>query len=438
MALEIKKNSLDDLYNNSSEPNEYQLSSSPKYGIQYKQTLNKTYKDQQNQHQQYKNQQSHNISLTKPDISLDSETLDNRNFQYDFNLEIKTSSNLSAKQYLLIIPITNFFKKARNLYILYNILKCKSVISLRLIEYFVVNYVLDNNTHFDLSRYKSNPSYLIDNLFTINKKWTDYVSTYNEDNASFSDLFMIHDNYKCKLKEYNKKNFDPFCRWQRIIMIYDKKSIIKDGELITVKEKSFETTVAQLNFFKWIIENHIIDYIIENFDDINVAMNEFESEIKRHKYRKPKKSRSSSSSSTEEADNSNNDYTTQHNAQDTIQVITQHVTQHNTQDTTQETTTPSSSRSRTSSVNIENVSSINELLLNKELSTTYNNKTDTKPSTTNMTQQELQNIKKTKKKEIVYCNADRKTAKKQRVKKEFTKTNRNIMKYNKPITLKFD
>jgi hypothetical protein len=161
-----------------------------------------------------------------------------------------------------------------------------------------------------------------------------------------------------------------------------------------------------------------------------VAMNEFESEIKRHKYRKPKKSRSSSSSSTEETDNSNND--------NNIENTTQHSTQHNTQDTTQETTTKSSSRSRTSSVNIENVSSINELLLNKELSTTYNNKTDTKPSTANMTQQELQNIKKTKKKEIVYCNADRKTAKKQRVKKEFTKTNRNIMKYNKPITLKFD
>jgi hypothetical protein len=428
MALEIKKNSLDNLYNNSSNTNntnDYPLSSSPKYGIQYKQSTNKL-----NQH--CKTLQCHNISLTKPDICLDDETLDKRYFQYDFNLEIKTSSNLSAKQYLLIIPITNFFKKARNLYILYNILKCKSVISLRLIEYFVVNYVLDNNTHFDLSRYKSNPSYIIDNLFTINKKWNDYVSTYNEDNASFNDLFMIHDNYKCKLKEYNKKNFDPFCRWQRIIMIYDKKSIIKDGELITVKEKSFETTVAQLNFFKWIIENHIIDYIIENFDAINVAMNEFESEIKRHKYRKPKKNRTGSSSSSDDGgngdngDNSNNIDTT-HQLKEKLKAETQ-----------QTNTLKTSSRSHISSINIENVSSINELLLNKEINATYNNKADSKPSTTTITQQDLQNIKKTKKKEIVYCNADRKTAKKQRVKKEFTKTNRNIMKYNKPITLKFD
>jgi hypothetical protein len=421
MELEIKKSSLDELTNNFKNNNalsEVPLSSSPKYGIQYKKNANSI----------------QSIKSDKEDICLDDETLDKQYFQYDFNLEIKTSSNLSAKQYLLIIPITNFFKKARNLYILYNILKCKSVISLRLIEYFVVNYVLDNNTHFDLSRYKSNPSYLIDNLFTINKKWSDYESTYNDDNASFSDLFMIHDNYKCKLKEYNKKNFDPFCRWQRIIMIYDKKSIIKDGELITVKEKSFETTVAQLNFFKWIIENHIIDYIIENFDAINVAMNEFESEIKRHKYIKPKKSRSGSSSSSDDGDTKDNHSNT--NNINTVQQLEENTTQDTTQ--TLSHTSKSSSRSRTSSINIENVSSINELLLNKELNATYNNKTDVKPSTTNMTQQELQNIKKTKKKEIVYCNADRKTAKKQRVKKEFTKTNRNIMKYNKPITLKFD
>lgn len=423
MALEIKNNNLDGSINNFKNNNtlsEIPLSSSPKYGIQYKENNNSI----------------QSIKPSQPDICLDDETLDKQYYQHDFNLEIKTSSNLSAKQYLLIIPITNFFKKARNLYILYNILKCKSVISLRLIEYFVVNYVLDNNTHFDLSRYKSNPSYLIDNLFTINKKWSEYDSTYNETNASFSDLFMIHDNYKCKLKEYNKKNFDPFCRWQRIIMIYDKRSIIKDGELITVKEKSFETTVAQLNFFKWIIENHIIDYIIENFDVINVAMNEFESEIKRHKYRKPNKSRSVSSSSSDDSNNYNNTVNIQQLEENTTQDKTQYMTQETTQNLSH--TSKSSSRSRTSSVNIENVSSINELLLNKELNTTYNNKNDNKPSTTTMTQQELQNIKKTKKKEIVYCNADRKTAKKQRVKKEFTKTNRNIMKYNKPITLKFD
>jgi ABC-type uncharacterized transport system ATPase component len=46
-------------------------------------------------------------------------------------------------------------------------------------------------------------------------------------------------------------------------------------------------------------------------------------------------------------------------------------------------------------------------------------------------------IKKTKKKEIVYCNADKKTIKKQRTKKEFTKTNKSIIKYNNEKQLIF-
>ena len=34
-----------------------------------------------------------------------------------------------------------------------------------------------------------------------------------------------------------------------------------------------ETTIGQLNFFKWAIENGIIDYITENYDDIEQDMN---------------------------------------------------------------------------------------------------------------------------------------------------------------------
>ena len=317
-----------------------------------------------------------NSKNVKPNINLD-EIIEEKYFSYNFDLEIKTSSHLSAKQYLLIIPITNFFKKARNLYLLYNILKCKSVISLRLIEYFVVNYVLENNTHFNLTRYKKNLRFMVDNLFNIKKSWSEYNILYNDELAGFNDLFMIHDNYKCKLKEYNKKNFDPFCRWERVTMTYEREQIIKDGEIITIKEKSFETTVAQLNFFKWIIENHILDYIIENFEEINKSMNEFEKDVKRNK-------------------NSKNKLTT---------------------------------------TNINNLlSDINENNIMNDLNEELKNKKEMKPNHNN----DINLSKKTRKKEVIYCNADKKTNKKLRVKKEFTKTNRNIMKYNKEIILKFN
>jgi hypothetical protein len=66
--------------------------------------------------------------------------------------------------------------------------------------------------------------------------------------------------YKLKLKAYSKKRFDPFCRWDRISIPY------KNGTFI-------ETTIGQLNFFKWALENRIIDHIDENYDEIEADMN---------------------------------------------------------------------------------------------------------------------------------------------------------------------
>lgn len=324
-----------------------------------------------NNNNEYKNSQNKILTYdNNVDIDLSSNELSFDKYNTDFNLELQTLEHLSAKQYLLIIPITKFFKKARNLYVLFNLLSCKTAISLRLIEYFVVNYVLENNTFYDLKRYRSNPKYLIENLFEIKKgydefKPEDFIDASLEDkndfgNASYNDLFMIHDNYKCKLKEYNKKNFDPFCRWERVTLTYEKQTQLQGDKIITIKEKTFETTVAQLNFFKWAIENHIIDYMTEHFDEINDAMLKFEEQTKLEKEQKR--------------------------------------------------------------------------LLNKQLK--LNNVNETL-NTENNIDYSNDNIKKTKKKEIIYCNADKKTAKKQRIKKEFTKTNKSIIQYNNEKILKF-
>jgi len=42
-----------------------------------------------------------------------------------------------------------------------------------------------------------------------------------------------------------------------------------------------ETTIGQLNFFKWAIENQIIDYIQENYKEIEDDMNSRNSTSKR-------------------------------------------------------------------------------------------------------------------------------------------------------------
>jgi hypothetical protein len=71
-----------------------------------------------------------------------------------------------------------------------------------------------------------------------------------------------------KLKAYSKRRFDPFCRWDRISIPY------KDDKFI-------ETTIGQLNFFKWAIENKVIDFIEENYETIEKDMNSRNSTSKR-------------------------------------------------------------------------------------------------------------------------------------------------------------
>jgi hypothetical protein len=87
----------------------------------------------------------------------------------------------------------------------------------------------------------------------------------------------VYVDYKLKLKAYSKKRFDPFCRWDRITIPY------KNGTYI-------QTTIGQLNFFKWAIENDIVQYIEQHYGTIEDDMNARNSTSKR--------SSSSSNSST--------------------------------------------------------------------------------------------------------------------------------------------
>ena len=74
--------------------------------------------------------------------------------------------------------------------------------------------------------------------------------------------------YKLKLKAYSKRRFDPFCRWERINIPY------KDDAHI-------QTTIGQLNFFKWALENKVIDYIEQHYNEIEDDMNNRNSNSKK-------------------------------------------------------------------------------------------------------------------------------------------------------------
>jgi hypothetical protein len=147
--------------------------------------------------------------------------------------------NYTTQNELLLNNLLEFYKDQDNLTKMLKIITGESKISLRIVDWFATNYAKKNYT-----------------LYNMTNK--------NGDNVRFK----VYSDYKLKLKAYSKRRFDPFCRWDRISIPY------KDGTYI-------ETTIGQLNFFKWALENSVVNYIEENYDIIEKDMNNRNSTSKR-------------------------------------------------------------------------------------------------------------------------------------------------------------
>tara|TARA_B100001094_G_scaffold206673_1_gene200562 strand:- start:900 stop:1562 length:663 start_codon:yes stop_codon:yes gene_type:complete len=97
---------------------------------------------------------------------------------------------------------------------------------------------------------------------------TNYSRDYNIKYLKRGDMFCVYSDYKNQLKAFSKKMFDPFCRRER--------------ETI---EEIGETTIGQLNFFKWAIECGVIEYAICHVKEIeqNMISSQAERTIKKSK-----------------------------------------------------------------------------------------------------------------------------------------------------------
>jgi len=148
---------------------------------------------------------------------------------------------------LLLHKVLKFYNENDNMEKMLSVINGETNISLRIIDWFATNYAKKHYTVYDLQ------------------------------NTSPQKRFKVYVDYKLKLRAYSKKRFDPFCRWDRINVPY------KNGTYI-------QTTLGQLNFFKWAIENEVIRYIQENYTTIESDMN-----IRNNTSRKAAKSHHTSS-----------------------------------------------------------------------------------------------------------------------------------------------
>lgn len=155
-------------------------------------------------------------------------------------MSLFVSSNLNTQNDLLLKNLMEFYKSNENLKNMLNIINGESNISLRIVDWFVTNFAKKYYTVYELPM---------------------------KEGSSDTYRFKVYNEYKLKLKAYNKRRFDPFCRWERITIPYENNFI--------------ETTIGQLNFFKWALENKIVDFIRENYDAIESDMNHRNSSSKR-------------------------------------------------------------------------------------------------------------------------------------------------------------
>ena len=129
---------------------------------------------------------------------------------------------IPCRRELLIMSLQRFYGARPDLNKIIPVLKGEGDLSLRLIDWFVTNYAKKHHVNYMLA----------------------------------GQEFVVYLNYKSQLKAFSKKLFDPFCRRERILF------------QCGTSHEPFETTVGQLNFFRWAFEKDILPYVRANLADI--------------------------------------------------------------------------------------------------------------------------------------------------------------------------
>jgi hypothetical protein len=139
-------------------------------------------------------------------------------------------SDIDTKLSLLMKSLTEFYKDAKYIEQMKNIVDQNSVISLRILDWFITNY---------------------------SKKYRTIIPNRGRS-------VDVYQNYKLQLKSFSKKQFDPFCRKNKIIFYYNDTDYI-------------ETSCGQLCFFRWCFENDILNYVQSH---LNVIEQDMKSSLK--------------------------------------------------------------------------------------------------------------------------------------------------------------
>ena len=162
---------------------------------------------------------------------------------------------------LLLTSLTQYYNDhPENKQILRDIVEGRHKLSLRVIDWLVTHYSKAFNVFYWIHKNSS-------------EIFTEYpVHLDNDKTVKKINLYL---DYRAQLKSYAKINFDSFRRHNRISFFLD----LETNDFI-------ETTIGQLNFFRWAFNNNILEYAIDNYDKIYQHM------VENNSYKKQKKEKS--------------------------------------------------------------------------------------------------------------------------------------------------
>lgn len=130
---------------------------------------------------------------------------------------------IASKDDMVLRRLSTFYSDTSRLDRVKPILTGESKISLRLLDWLVTNYAKKHNIA--------------------------YLTADNRD-------VNVYLRYKANLRAYSKKMFDPFCRHKKILYL------------------GLNTTVGQLNFFHWVLEDEVLDYLEAHYEEVQKDMDE--------------------------------------------------------------------------------------------------------------------------------------------------------------------
>ena len=141
------------------------------------------------------------------------------------------SAATSSARDMLMVSLSRFFSCRAHLTRVLPYISSSAEVSLRLIDWFVTNYARRHNV----------------------------ILQPPQQPGGASAHVNVHLAYRAQLKAYSKQQFDPFRRRDRIVFFYERS-------------RSVETTVGQLNFFRWMLETGALDYVDAHAEDIERDM----------------------------------------------------------------------------------------------------------------------------------------------------------------------